>query len=117
MPPAASAPRCAAASIPSASPLVTTSPASTRACAKACAVSQPAALAERDPTTEIWGQSRGLGVALDEEQRRRLEIAEREMTAAEQFDHVVENRPDELETAARQVHEILVEEKRRRSNA
>ncbi len=68
-------------------------------------------------TEETARRMKGRAADTEEEQRRRLEIAEREMTAAEQFDHVVDNRPDELETAARQVHEILVEEKRRRSNA
>ena len=53
----------------------------------------------------------------EEEQRRRLEIAQSEMAAAEQFDHVVENQPGELEAAARRVHEILAEEKRARSKA
>jgi guanylate kinase len=52
-----------------------------------------------------------------EEQARRLEIAKTEMAAASQFDQVVENRTGELEAAARRVHEIMAEEKQRRSNA
>jgi guanylate kinase len=58
-------------------------------------------------------EGRGLDTA--EEQQRRLEVAKKEMTAAEQFDHVVVNAAGELEAAARRVHEIMVEEKRRRT--
>ena len=60
-------------------------------------------------------QGRGADTAA--EQERRLEIAEREMAAAGQFDHVVVNPTGELEAAARRVHEIMVEEKRRRAGA
>jgi guanylate kinase len=60
---------------------------------------------------------RGRASDTPEEQQRRLEVAKREMEAAGEFDHVVENRDGELEEAARRVHEILVEEKRRRAKA
>jgi guanylate kinase len=58
---------------------------------------------------------KGRGLDTEEEQKRRLEIAEREMAAADQFDHVVVNRRGELEATARRVHEILAAEKRRRA--
>ena len=51
----------------------------------------------------------------EEEQRRRREVAEREMEAASQFDHVVVNETGKLEETARQVLSIIIEEKRRRA--
>ena len=62
---------------------------------------------------ETARRMQGRGADTGEEQKRRIEIAEREMAAADQFDHVVENRTGELEAAARRVYEILAEEKRR----
>lgn len=66
---------------------------------------------------ETARRMRGRGADTEEEQQRRREIAEREMAAAAQFDHVVVNATGELEAAARRVHEIMVEEKLRRANA
>jgi guanylate kinase len=66
---------------------------------------------------ETARRMQGRGADTPEEQARRLEIAEREMAAASQFDHVVVNAPGELEATVRRLHEILIEEKQRRSNA
>jgi guanylate kinase len=66
---------------------------------------------------ETARRMRGRGADTAEEQQRRREIAEREMAAADQFDHVVVNATGELEAAARRLHEIMVEEKQRRANA
>ncbi len=66
---------------------------------------------------ETARRMKGRAADTEEEQQRRLEAAKREMAVAEQFDHVVENQPEELEAAARRLHEILVDEKRRRSTA
>jgi guanylate kinase len=57
------------------------------------------------------------GADSEAEQQRRIEVAKGEMAAAEQFDHVVVNLTGELEAAARRVHAIILEEKRRRANA
>lgn len=65
---------------------------------------------------ETARRMQGRGFDTEEEQQRRLEVAKSEMAAAEEFDHVVVNATGELEAAARRVHEIMVEEKKRRSN-
>jgi guanylate kinase len=57
------------------------------------------------------------GADSEAEQQRRVEVARREMEAAAQFDHVVVNRTGHLEDAARQIHSIILEEKRRRANS
>jgi guanylate kinase len=64
---------------------------------------------------ETARRMQGRGADTEEEQKRRIEIAEREMAATDQFDYVVENRTGELAAAARRVHEILAEEKLRRA--
>jgi guanylate kinase len=66
---------------------------------------------------ETARRMKGRGADTPEEQERRIEVARQEMEAAKEFDHVVENRPGELEQAARRVHQILVDEKLRRANA
>ena len=49
------------------------------------------------------------------EQQRRREVAEREMEASGKFDHVVVNETGRLQEAARQVLQIIIEDKRRRA--
>ena len=71
-PPAASAPRCAAASMPSASPLVMASPARRGAARTAAAVSRPSGVGLRLPTIASCGRPSACGVALDEEHQRRV---------------------------------------------
>ncbi len=53
----------------------------------------------------------------EEEMRRRLDAATGDMAAASRFDHVVVNETGKLEETARQVVQIIAEEKRRRSQA
>jgi len=65
---------------------------------------------------ETARRMQGRGFDTEEEQQRRLDVARSEMAAAAQFDHVVVNATGELEAAARRVHEIMVEEKQRRSS-
>jgi guanylate kinase len=50
-----------------------------------------------------------------EQQKRRAEIARREMEQAEKFDYVVVNETGKLEETARRVMEIIAAEKRRRA--
>jgi guanylate kinase len=64
---------------------------------------------------ETARRMQGRGADTPEEQERRLEVAEREMAAAAQFDHVVVNATGELAAAARRVIGIMAEEKQRRS--
>jgi len=66
---------------------------------------------------ETARRMKGRGADTPEEQERRIEVARQEMQAAKEFGHIVENRPGELEQAARRVHQILVDEKLRRANA
>jgi guanylate kinase len=57
------------------------------------------------------------GADSEEEQQRRIEVARREMDAATQFDHVVVNLTGQLEAAAREIHSVILEEKRQRANS
>jgi guanylate kinase len=57
------------------------------------------------------------GADSEEEQQRRIEVARREMEAAEQFDFVVVNRTGQLEEAARQIHNVILDEKRERAES
>jgi len=69
LPPASSAPACAAASIPAASPLVTTNPRVARVAAKSRAVSSPPALAWRLPSLEGRSGVEAVAVAFREDFR------------------------------------------------
>ena len=70
--PPASAPACAAASMPSARPLVIARPQPARCAAKACAVSAPPALALRLPTIASCGSARARRVAAHEQRDGRM---------------------------------------------
>jgi guanylate kinase len=66
---------------------------------------------------ETARRMQGRGADSEEEQQQRIEVARQEMEAAKSFDHVVENHTGELEATAREVHEVILEEKRRRAGA
>ncbi len=70
-PPASSAAVCAAPSMPSARPLVTTLPERANALAKARAFASPLAVALREPTIAIWRRPQVARVAGDEQGGRR----------------------------------------------
>ena len=66
---------------------------------------------------ETARRMRDRGLDTEEEQARRREIAQREMEAARDFDHVVVNATGKLAETARRVWEIIAAEKRRRAGA
>jgi guanylate kinase len=66
---------------------------------------------------ETARRMRDRGLDTEEQQARRRDIAQREMDAAHQFDHVVVNHTGKLEETARQVWELIAAEKRRRAGA